>query len=81
MERTTYDYIIAGAGSAGCVLAAELSNSGAQVLILESGGNDNAPTILNPSVWFYNVGGPLDYHLPLQSSPRIANRTLNMALG
>jgi choline dehydrogenase len=81
MERTTYDYIIVGAGSAGCVLAAELSKSGAQVLIVESGGNDDAPTILDPSVWFYNVAGPLDYHLSLTSSPRISNRVLNMALG
>src|SRR5580704_11812108 len=81
MERATYDYIIVGAGSAGCVLAAELSKSGAQVLIVESGGNDDAPTILDPSVWFYNVAGPLDYHLSLTSSPRISNRVLNMALG
>jgi choline dehydrogenase len=79
--RPTYDYIIVGAGSAGCVLAAELSSSGAEVLIVESGGNDDAPTILNPSVWFYNVGGPLDYHLPIQPTPRLNNRSFNMALG
>ena len=79
--RPTYDYIIVGAGSAGSVLAGELSTSGAQVLIVESGGNDDAPTILNPSVWFYNLGGPLDYHLPIQPSPHLNNRSLNMALG
>jgi choline dehydrogenase len=78
---TAYDYIIVGAGSAGSVLAAELSSSGAQVLIIESGGNDDAPTITNPSIWFYNVGGPLDYHLPIQPSPRLNNRNFNMALG
>jgi hypothetical protein len=32
--------------------------------VIESGGPDDAPTIANPSIWFYNVGGPLDYHLP-----------------
>lgn len=79
--RSTYDYIVVGAGSAGCVLAAELSASGAEVLVVESGGNDDAPTILNPSIWFYNVGGPLDYHLPIQPSPRLNNRNFNMALG
>jgi choline dehydrogenase len=79
--RPTYDYIVVGAGSAGSVVAAELASSGAQVLIVESGGNDDAPTILNPSIWFYNLGSPLDYHLPIQPSPRLNNRSFNMALG
>jgi choline dehydrogenase len=80
-EEKRYDYIIVGAGAAGSVLAAELSASGAQVLVIESGGPDDAPTIANPSIWFYNVAGPLDYHLPIVPSPRLNNRKFNMALG
>src|SRR3984893_10779266 len=76
-----YDYIVVGAGAAGSVLAAELSASGAQVLVIESGGSDDAPTIMNPSIWFYNVAGPLAYHLPIAPSPRLNNRKFNMALG
>jgi choline dehydrogenase len=78
---SSYDYIVVGAGSAGCVLAAELATSGAQVLIVESGGYDDAPTIANPSIWFYNLAGPLDYHLPIQPTPRVNNRIFSMALG
>src|SRR3989441_6046930 len=80
-DERRYDYIVVGAGAAGSVLAADLSASGAQVLVIESGGPDDAPTILDPSIWFYNVGGPLDYHLPIVPSPRLNNRNFNMAVG
>lgn len=79
--RASYDYIVVGAGSAGSVLAAELAASGAEVLVIESGGADDAPTILNPSIWFYNLGSALDYHVPIQPTPRLNNRKFNMALG
>src|ERR1700733_12145463 len=80
-EEKRYDFIVVGAGAAGPVLAAELSAAGAQVLVIESGRPDDAPTIMNPSICFYNVGGPLDYHLPIAPSPRLSNRKFNMALG
>src|SRR5260370_34270321 len=80
-SRSSYDYVIVGAGAAGCVLANELSASGAQVLLIESGGTDDAPTILNPSVWFYNVGGPLDYSLPIVPTAQLNQRESRMALG
>src|ERR1700747_2383591 len=79
--RPSYDYVIVGAGAAGCVLAGELSASGAEVLLIESGGKDDAPTVLNPSVWFCTGGGPLDSHLPISPLPQLKNRNFNMALG
>ena len=47
--ETHYDFIVVDAGAAGSVLAAELSASGAEVLVIESGGPDDPPTIARRS--------------------------------
>jgi choline dehydrogenase len=76
-----YDYIVIGAGASGAIVAGELSKTGAKVLVVESGGVDTAPTISNPSIWFYNIGGALDWKLPIAPVPQLNNRKFNMALG
>jgi choline dehydrogenase len=77
----TYDYIIVGAGASGCVLAGELSKTGAEILVIESGPADSTPTISNPSIWFYNLASPLNYALPFKPAPEINNREMKLALG
>ncbi len=77
----TYDYIVVGAGASGSIVASELSKTGATVLVVESGGPDSSPTISNPSVWFYNLGSPMNWNLPIAPVPQLNNRKFNMALG
>jgi choline dehydrogenase len=77
----TYDYIVVGAGASGSIVASELSKTGATVLVVESGGPDNSPTISNPSIWFYNLGSPMNWNLPIAPVPQLNNRKFNMALG
>jgi choline dehydrogenase len=41
----SYDVVIVGSGSAGCVIARRLVDSGARVLVLEAGGEDTNPEV------------------------------------
>jgi len=57
-----YDYIVVGAGTAGCVVAARLSeNQDARVLLLEAGSAERTPAMTVPSAWPQNLGSAADW--------------------
>jgi choline dehydrogenase len=80
-RRTTFDYVVVGAGAAGCILAARLAESGAEVLLIEAGGTDALPQVSNPSIWFTNVGSPLDWNFKAAPSAHVGGRSVPIAMG
>ncbi len=53
-----WDYIIVGAGSAGCVVAKRLADAGKKVLLLEAGGRDNYHWVHIPMGYLYCINNP-----------------------
>ncbi len=72
-----YDYVIVGGGSAGCVLAARLSeNPDARVCLIEAGGRDRNPLIHMPVGFAKMTQGPLTWGLVTEPQKHANNRKI-----
>ena len=79
----TYDYIVVGAGSAGCVLANRLSADPAnRVLVLEAGGRDNWIWFHIPVGYLFAIGNPRsDWMFETEKEPGLNGRSLKYPRG
>ena len=78
----TYDYVIVGAGSAGCVLAGRLSeNPDTRVALVEAGGEDSRPEAHIPLMWPLLLKSSFDWDLLSEAEPGLNNRRLYLPRG
>ncbi len=83
MTPSTYDYIICGAGTAGCLLANRLSaDPSKRVLLIEAGGNDDYMWIHIPVGYLYCIGNPrTDWQYFTDEDPGLNGRKLRYPRG
>jgi choline dehydrogenase len=77
----SYDYVVVGAGSAGCVLANRLSGGGATVLLLESGGGRGHLGVKAPAAFSSLFQTPRDWNYLSEPEPALFGRRLYLPRG
>ena len=83
MSENRYDYIVCGAGTAGCLLANRLSaDKNKRVLLVEAGGNDDYVWVHIPVGYLYCIGNPrTDWLYATDPDPGLNGRSLRYPRG
>jgi choline dehydrogenase len=80
--RPHYDFIICGSGSSGSVVARRVAeNPDVRVLLLEAGGSDDVPSVMQAGQWPLNLGSDRDWAFQAQPNPHLNGRAIPMNMG
>ena len=76
-NKAMHDYVVIGAGSAGCVIASRLTEDpNTTVLLLEAGGPDDHEEIHIPATWPQLLKTEFDWEYYTEPQPHLNNRSL-----
>ena len=80
--KSHYDFIVCGSGSSGSVVARRLAeNASVTVLLLEAGGDDDVPEVVEAGQWPMNLGSERDWSFQAQPNPHLNGRAIPMDMG
>jgi hypothetical protein len=80
--KSHYDFIVCGSGSSGSVVARRLAeNPAVSVLLLEAGGSDDVPSVMEARQWPLNLGSERDWDFRGEPSPHLNGRCVPLNMG
>src|SRR3981081_1879980 len=80
--KSHYDFIICGSGSSGSVVARRLAeNPDVSVLLLEAGGSDDVPSVIEAAQWPANLGSERDWDFRSEPNPHLNGRSIPLNMG
>ena len=80
--KPQYDFLVCGSGSSGSVVARRLAeNPNVSVLLLEAGGDDDVPSVMDADKWILNLGSEREWNFRAQPNSHLNGRSIPLAMG